>query len=67
MAFIGCINLSNIDLIGFIFSPSWSGGYQVFENVSGTGYITVTGGWNPNSALTYLKGLGLPGNWTTSP
>jgi hypothetical protein len=22
MAFIGCINLSNIDLIGFIFSPS---------------------------------------------
>jgi hypothetical protein len=58
--------ISHINLTNFLTQPSWTqkSAFSEISNQSGT--ISVTGGWNPTSALNYLKGLGLPGGWSVA-
>ncbi|MDR2636553.1 MAG: leucine-rich repeat domain-containing protein [Mycoplasmataceae bacterium] len=62
-AFYSCSNLSHITLTNFSGRPSWNCNeeWTVFSDVSASGTISVSGGWDASDALNFfINNLGLP-------
>jgi hypothetical protein len=61
-AFSYCNKITRING-NFDSEPQWTGN-TIFEELPQAGTITNSGTHDLNTLLTYLKGKGLPSNWT---